>query len=115
MPTYEYRCPSCKHEFEEIQSMKAAAIEICPACGKKTERVISGGAGLIFKGSGFYITDYRSESYKKDSKADNAASSDSPKTSSETGTKKDSGVSKTSSESKKSPASGSSPSSGKTS
>jgi putative FmdB family regulatory protein len=57
MPTYEYRCEN-GHTFEEFQSMVAAPIEICPICGGRAERIISGGSGLIFKGSGFYITDY---------------------------------------------------------
>ena len=57
MPTYDYRCEN-GHTFEEFQSMLAAPIEICPICGGKAERQISGGTGLIFKGSGFYITDY---------------------------------------------------------
>lgn len=66
MPTYEYRCSDCKHEFEEFQSISEPPITICPQCGGKTERIISGGAGLIFKGSGFYITDYRNSKYKTD-------------------------------------------------
>jgi len=57
MPTYEYRCEN-GHSFEEFQSMLAAPVETCPICGGKAERLISGGTGLIFKGSGFYITDY---------------------------------------------------------
>jgi putative FmdB family regulatory protein len=60
MPTYEYRCAACAHTFEEFQSMTADPFEICPQCGKSTlKRVMGGGAGLIFKGSGFYLTDYR--------------------------------------------------------
>jgi putative FmdB family regulatory protein len=57
MPTYEYRCVM-GHTFEEFQSMVAAPLEVCPICGAKAERQISAGSGLIFKGSGFYITDY---------------------------------------------------------
>jgi putative FmdB family regulatory protein len=57
MPTYEYRCEN-DHHFEEFQSMVSPPIEVCPICGGKAERLISGGSGLIFKGSGFYITDY---------------------------------------------------------
>lgn len=73
MPTYEYRCTACRHEFEEFQSMTAKALKKCPRCGKNAlERLIGTGAALVFKGSGFYQTDYRSESYKK------AASSDKP-------------------------------------
>jgi putative FmdB family regulatory protein len=71
MPTYEYKCDACGHAFEKFQSMKAAPVRKCPECGKnKVQRLISTGAGLIFKGSGFYITDYRSESYKSAAKAD---------------------------------------------
>ena len=66
MPTYEYKCDACGIEFERFQSITAAPIKRCPECGKaKVRRLISTGAGLIFKGSGFYITDYRSEGYKK--------------------------------------------------
>ena len=66
MPTYDYRCNACDHEFEEFQSMSAKPLRKCPECGKmQLERLIGTGAGVIFKGSGFYETDYRSESYKK--------------------------------------------------
>lgn len=66
MPTYEYRCSNCDHELEAFQSITAKSLKKCPECGKlKLQRLISSGAGLIFKGSGFYETDYRSESYKK--------------------------------------------------
>lgn len=74
MPTYEYQCTACGHKFEEFQSISAAPITICPECGGKTERLISGGAGLLFKGSGFYITDYRKSSYKKDAAKDSGGS-----------------------------------------
>ena len=70
MPTYEYRCPECKNEFEKFQRMSDEPGAECPACGSAAERRLSGGAGLLFKGSGFYITDYRSDSYKKAAKAD---------------------------------------------
>src|SRR5207247_2848565 len=60
MPTYEYECSACGHEFETIQNMSEGALRKCPKCGKlKLERLISGGAGVIFKGSGFYETDYK--------------------------------------------------------
>lgn len=73
MPTYEYICNACGHAFEKFQSMTAAPIKRCPKCGKnKAERKISGGAGFIFKGGGFYETDYRSEGYKKAAEADKA-------------------------------------------
>jgi putative FmdB family regulatory protein len=69
MPTYEYACDACGHQFEQFQSIKAGALRKCPACGKlKLRRLISGGGGLIFKGSGFYITDYRSDNYKQAAK-----------------------------------------------
>jgi putative FmdB family regulatory protein len=78
MPTYEYICAKCGHEFEKYQSMTAQPLAICPedVCGKKkwargsVKRKIGGGAGLIFKGTGFYITDYRSEGYKSAAKKD---------------------------------------------
>jgi putative FmdB family regulatory protein len=86
MPTYHYVCSKCGHEFEYIQSMKDDALERCPKdrCARKpwgrgkVQRQMSGGAGLIFKGSGFYITDYRSEGYKEAAKKDVAPAA--PKT-----------------------------------
>ena len=79
MPTYEYKCSSCGQKFEKFQSITAAPIRKCPHCGKSTaQRLIGTGAGLIFKGSGFYITDYRSEGYKEKAKAE-SGSSDSKK------------------------------------
>ncbi len=78
MPTYDYRCDACGHELEIFQSMKDSPKRKCPECGKqKLQRVIGTGAGIIFKGSGFYETDYRSESYKKGAEADKKASSES--------------------------------------
>lgn len=71
MPTYEYKCSACGHAFEEFQSITAKPIRKCPKCGKmKVDRLLGTGAGMIFKGSGFYITDYRSEGYKNAAKAD---------------------------------------------
>jgi putative FmdB family regulatory protein len=76
MPTYEYKCLACEHAFERFQSIKADPVRKCPECGKnKVKRLLGTGAGLIFKGSGFYITDYRSESYKSAAKTDAPASS----------------------------------------
>ncbi len=59
MPTYGYRCPTCGHEYEKLQNISDATRIKCPRCGKRGERLISGGAGIIFKGSGFYETDYK--------------------------------------------------------
>ena len=75
MPTYEYVCNNCKHEFERFQSMKDRPIRKCPECGKlKVQRLIGAGAGIIFKGSGFYQTDYRSEGYKKSAESEKTSS-----------------------------------------
>ncbi len=95
MPTYEYYCTKCKGTFEFFQSMKDTAVEICPekAClrakwGKgKVKRQLGTGAGLIFKGSGFYITDYRSEGYKEAAKKDTATPAASPESKPKTETK----------------------------
>ena len=81
MPTYEYVCEKCGHQFEKFQSISAKPLAVCPEelCAQKkwgkgkVKRAISGGAGLIFKGSGFYITDYRSDKYKEAAKKDSAA------------------------------------------
>ena len=79
MPTYEYECEACGHAFEKFQSIKARPVRKCPECGKmKVRRLLGTGAALIFKGSGFYATDYRSQSYKDDAKKDKPAS-DTPK------------------------------------
>ncbi|HWD94644.1 MAG TPA: FmdB family zinc ribbon protein [Verrucomicrobiae bacterium] len=82
MPTYEYVCSKCGHEFEIFQSMKDQPLSVCPEklCARKkwghgkVTKKIGAGAGLIFKGSGFYITDYRSDTYKEAAKKDSAAS-----------------------------------------
>jgi putative FmdB family regulatory protein len=74
MPTYEYICEACEHEFEQFQSIKAEPVKVCPVCGKKrVRRKISSGAGILFKGGGFYETDYRSASYKESAKKDSDA------------------------------------------
>jgi len=71
MPTYDYECSACDHHWELFQSIKANPILKCPKCGRlKAKRMIGPGAGIIFKGSGFYQTDYRSDSYKKAAAAD---------------------------------------------
>lgn len=71
MPTYDYVCGNCDHKWELFQSITAKPIRKCPECGRlKAKRVIGPGAGIIFKGSGFYQTDYRSSSYKKAAEAD---------------------------------------------
>lgn len=80
MPTYEYVCNKCGHEFEAFHSIAAKPLDICPkeVCAQKkwgrgkVSRKVSGGGGLLFKGSGFYITDYRSEGYKQSAKKDAA-------------------------------------------
>jgi putative FmdB family regulatory protein len=71
MPTYEYECKNCGHHLEIFQSMKDDPLKKCPECGKnKLSRLIGTGAGIIFKGDGFYCTDYRSENYKKSESKD---------------------------------------------
>jgi putative FmdB family regulatory protein len=75
MPTYDYICKSCDHEWELFQSITAKPARKCPQCGeRRAQRVIGPGAGIIFRGSGFYQTDYRSESYKKKAEAERSAS-----------------------------------------
>src|ERR1700728_2478588 len=75
MPTYEYKCEACGFEFEKFQSIKSGPVRKCPHCGKnRVKRLIGTGSGLIFKGGGFYETDYRSEAYKSAAKADATAS-----------------------------------------
>jgi putative FmdB family regulatory protein len=71
MPTYDYECESCHHAFEAFQSITAPVLTECPECKKPAlKRLIGGGAGLIFKGSGFYCTDYKSKGYKQDESVD---------------------------------------------
>ena len=74
MPTYEYECDACEHRFEELQSFSDEPLTKCPQCKKKKlRRLLGTGAAVIFKGSGFYQTDYRSESYKKAAQAEQEA------------------------------------------
>jgi len=83
MPTYDYECTACGHTFEKFQSITAPAVKKCPSCGKlKVKRLIGTGAGIIFKGSGFYQTDYRSDSYKKSAQAESSKNSSSSNSSS---------------------------------
>ena len=82
MPTYEYVCESCGHRFDEFQSMKDDPLKICPKCEQSSLRRLFGcGAAVLFKGSGFYETDYRSDAYKSAAKADQEAASKTTSTS----------------------------------
>jgi putative FmdB family regulatory protein len=83
MPTYEYRCTSCAHDFEKFQRMSEEPKAECPECGAAAERRLSGGAGFLFKGTGFYITDYRGEGYRKAAEKDSAAGGTKPDAKSE--------------------------------
>jgi putative FmdB family regulatory protein len=88
MPTYEYKCQNCDHYFETFQSITANPLKKCPSCGKaKLNRLIGTGAGIIFKGSGFYETDYRSESYKNAEKSQSTSKPQDNKTEAKTETK----------------------------
>jgi putative FmdB family regulatory protein len=99
MPTYDYSCDACEHEFEVFESITAQPQKKCPKCKKnKLRRLFGAGAGLVFKGSGFYQTDYRSESYKK------AAEADKPKTDTAASSSSDGNTSKTESKTDTKPA-----------
>lgn len=75
MPTYDYRCTKCGHRFELFHGIKDEAVKRCPRCRGKAQRVPAGGAGILFKGTGFYITDYRSKSYREGKKKDTPSGS----------------------------------------
>ena len=80
MPTYDYRCDACGHELELFQSITASPKRKCPECSKSSlERLIGAGAGILFKGDGFYETDYRSDSYKAGKKAEDSSAKDTSK------------------------------------
>jgi putative FmdB family regulatory protein len=79
MPTYEYECGKCGHRFERFQSMTEPPVKRCPQCRGKVRRVLGAGAGIIFKGSGFYATDYRKAAEPKPQKTESAAAGDKPK------------------------------------
>lgn len=79
MPTYVYVCDDCKHGFERFQPITAKPVRDCPQCGRPSvRRLITGGSGVIFKGSGFYQTDYRSKSYQEAAKKDSPAKEKTP-------------------------------------
>ena len=101
MPTYEYECTRCTHQFEKFQSMTAEPLKRCPKCRCKVRRLFGTGAGIIFKGSGFYETDYRSESYKSGQKKDTASSDSSTSSKSSSADKKSSSDKKSSASDKK--------------
>ena len=75
MPTYEYECTACTYQFERFQPITAKPVRTCPKCKKRVKRLIGTGGGILFKGSGFYQTDYRSDSYKKRAESEKSASS----------------------------------------
>jgi len=78
MPTYEYECRRCGYRFERFQSMTEEPLKRCPKCRGKVQRLLSPGGGFLFKGSGFYITDYRSESYKRQAAKERPAPASKP-------------------------------------
>ena len=88
MPTYQYRCLKCNKDFDYIQKMVDPPLAVCIHCNGKVKRIISAGAGIIFKGSGFYCTDYRSDSYKKQAERESKTSTSTAKESSKNSNKK---------------------------
>ncbi len=90
MPTYDYQCQACQHRFEVFQGITEGALRRCPKCKRlKLKRLIGTGAGFIFKGSGFYITDYRSSSYKDAAKKEGTSGSNGSESPSDGATKAD--------------------------
>ena len=85
MPTYEYECKACGHRFEEYQPITAEPLKSCPVCSGEVKRLFGNGGGIIFKGSGFYQTDYRSKEYAERAKSETAESSSSSSTSTASG------------------------------
>ena len=105
MPTYDYECHGCGDTFEKFQSITARPVRRCPSCKTgKVRRLIGAGAGLIFKGSGFYITDYRSDKYKSEAKADKPPTDSSSKSGGDTSDKTTSSKKSTSNDASKSKA-----------
>src|SRR6478672_3598075 len=101
MPTYDYCCDACKHEFEVFEPITAQPQKKCPKCKKnKLRRLFGAGGGLIFKGSGFYQTDYRSDSYKKAAESEKPKTDDSSKSTDSKSTKADTKATPAKSESK---------------
>ncbi len=84
MPTYEYECQKCEHVFERFQSITEEPLKRCPKCRGKVKRLLGTGAGIIFRGSGFYETDYRSDSYRRSAKTESSSSVSSASSSSST-------------------------------
>ena len=78
MPTYDYRCRKCEHQFEVFHGIHDRSVRKCPRCGGRARKVPAGGAGLIFRGSGFHITDYRSKDYKEKAKQEKSGSDTKP-------------------------------------
>lgn len=87
MPTYDYQCKDCSHRFDVFQSITAAPLKTCPKCDGTLERIINGGAGLIFKGSGFYLTDYKKNNGEKGDKSEKSTEKPPAKSESTTGEK----------------------------
>lgn len=103
MPTYEYECNSCGHRFEKFQGISESPLKRCPRCRHKIRRLMGTGGGLIFKGSGFYSTDYRSDNYRKSQSAEKMQPSDKKSAAGESpkpASKKESGAKSSASDSK---------------